>query len=169
MNFPTDAGIGTVRGDQKKARKCYNVSLKAPVMMVREEGPEKSEASEVQGVQESGPDELDPRVQEERSIEPIEEVEEVVLDTSTPDRKIKVGGSLNVEIREALVGFLRENQDVFAWSHSDMTGIDPNIICHALNVDPSFAPVQQKQQTFDQTRKKALKVEVDKLLSNGFI
>ena len=40
--------------------------------------------------------------------------------------------------------FLQENQDVFAWSHSDMVGISPNIISDALNIDPKYPPKQQK-------------------------
>lgn len=30
MKFPTDNGVGEVKGDQLVARKCYNTSLKAP-------------------------------------------------------------------------------------------------------------------------------------------
>lgn len=31
MKFPTDAGVGVVRRDQKSARVCYNATLKAKV------------------------------------------------------------------------------------------------------------------------------------------
>jgi hypothetical protein len=30
MKFPTDDGVGVVRGEQKVARKCYNISLGNP-------------------------------------------------------------------------------------------------------------------------------------------
>lgn len=30
VNFPTLSGVGEVRGDQKSARECYNLSLKNP-------------------------------------------------------------------------------------------------------------------------------------------
>jgi hypothetical protein len=30
MKFPTDDGVGVVRGEQKAARKCYNISLGNP-------------------------------------------------------------------------------------------------------------------------------------------
>lgn len=50
-----------------------------------------------------------------------------------------------------------------------MNSIDPNIICHSLNVDPNHPHHEQKRQIFDQARKEALEVKVDKLLSNGFI
>jgi hypothetical protein len=28
MKFPTEEGVGAVKGDQKEARRCYNLSLK---------------------------------------------------------------------------------------------------------------------------------------------
>ena len=34
-----------------------------------------------------------------------------------------------------LVQFLKENLDVFAWSHEDMPGISPKVIQHKLSVD----------------------------------
>ena len=95
------------------------------------------------------PVELDPRVRDERSIEPVEEGEEVAVDTSQPERKMKIGSNLPPEDKEELVSVLRDNQDAFAWAHSDMIGIDPHIICHALNVDLSYPPYQQKRRVFD--------------------
>ena len=44
--------------------------------------------------------------------------------------------------KQDLVQFLKENIDVFAWNHEDMSGIDPNVITHRLNVYPSFKPVR---------------------------
>ena len=55
--------------------------------------------------------------------------------------------------------------DVFAWTHSDMEGIDPSVISHGLNIDPSRKLVGQKRQAMDTERYQALKEEVDKLLS----
>ncbi|KAJ9557881.1 hypothetical protein OSB04_012495 [Centaurea solstitialis] len=47
-----------------------------------------------------------------------------------------------------------EHSDCFAWSHEDMVGIDPNIISHKLNVDPTFKPVKQKRRKFAPERNK---------------
>ena len=44
--------------------------------------------------------------------------------------------------KQDLIQFLRENIDVFAWSHEDMPAIDPSVITHRLNVYQSFKPVQ---------------------------
>ena len=65
--------------------------------------------------------------------------------------------------------FLRENQDVFAWSHEDMQGIDPLVIVQILNVSPSSFPVRQKKRVFAQERDKAIAEEVWKLLEVDFI
>ena len=72
-------------------------------------------------------------------------------------------------IRQDLASFLRMNQDVFAWSHEDMLGIDPSIIVHRLNVNPKSSPVRQKRWVFTQERNKAVAEEVRKLLEAGFI
>ena len=72
-------------------------------------------------------------------------------------------------IRQDLVGFLRMNQDVFAWSHEDMPGIDPSVIVHRLNVNPASSPIRQKKRVFVQKRDKAVAEEVRKLLEASFI
>ena len=50
-----------------------------------------------------------------------------------------------------------------------MVGISPNVASHALNIDKSFPPKQQKRRQLDEDRKKALKEEVDRLKANNFI
>ena len=72
-------------------------------------------------------------------------------------------------IRQALAAFLKMNQDVFAWSHEDMPGIDPSIIVHRLNVNPASSPIRQKKRVFAQERDKAIAEEVKKLQEADFI
>lgn len=48
-----------------------------------------------------------------------------------------------------------------------MPGIDPTIVSHELNVDPTFKPVKQKRQKLGPERAKAINDEVDKLLNAG--
>ena len=50
-----------------------------------------------------------------------------------------------------------------------MSGIDPNIMLHQLNISPSFPPVRQRKRVFAQERGKAITEEVHKLLGSGFI
>ena len=66
-------------------------------------------------------------------------------------------------IRQALTMFLKENQDIFAWSHEDMSRIDPSIIVHKFNISPLLSLVRQKKQVFAQEQDKAIAEEVQKL------
>ena len=61
------------------------------------------------------------------------------------------------------------NLDVFAWTHEDMVGIHPDVMCHRLNISLDFKPIWQKRRAMDIERYKALKDEVDKLLDICFI
>ena len=83
-------------------------------------------------------------------VEPVEELEEVTLDDSRPEQKTRMGTLASWPVRQALTAFLRDNQDVFAWSHEDMPRINPSIIVHRLNVSPSFSPIRQKKRVFAQ-------------------
>ena len=65
--------------------------------------------------------------------------------------------------------FLKENLDIFAWSHEDMPGIPPEIIQHKLNVNPDRKPIQQRRRVFAPERDQAVADKVTKLLAVGFI
>ena len=73
---------------------------------------------------------------EERRVvsEPIEALEDISLDKDDPEKGTKIGADLEEKIKKVLIHFLRENIDVFAWSHEDMLGIDPSVITHRLNI-----------------------------------
>ena len=107
---------------------------------------------------------------EQRALkEPIEELEEVNLDDTRPERMTRIGTLDSWPVHQALTTFLRDNQDVFAWSHEDMPRIDPSTIVHKLNVSPSFPPIQQKKRVFAQEQDKTIAEEVQKLLEADFI
>ena len=74
-------------------------------------------------------------------VEPVEELEKVILDESRLGRTTRMGTLASSMVREDLASFLRMNQDVFAWSHEDMPGINPSIIVHKLNLNPDSLPV----------------------------
>ena len=82
---------------------------------------------------------------------------------------LKLGENLSCELKEELTCFLIVNLDVFAWTHEDMVGIHPDVMCHRLNISPDFKPIQQKRRAMEAKRYKALKDEVDKLLEIGFV
>ena len=39
---------------------------------------------------------------------------------------------------------LRAHADVFAWTHDDMPGIDPEVACHRLAIKKGARPVRKK-------------------------
>ena len=88
-------------------------------------------------------------IEEQRTrAELVERLEEIPLNSSKLDRTTRIGTFASPTIYLALIAFLKENQDVFAWSHEDMPGIDPLVMVHRLNVSPSFLPVGQKKRVF---------------------
>ena len=87
----------------------------------------------------------------------------------SPDRCTYVSSLQTEEERAQLQEVLKANADVFAWVHSDMTGISPANASHKLNVLPSARPVQQRVRCFYPDHHQIIQAEVDNLLKAGFI
>ena len=143
VKFPTHNGVGEVRGDQILARECYQAILTAKenhTWVIEEEGENKVEA-----------------------LETVTPVEDGITKTT------RIGTTLSPEMRTRLIQFLKENLDVFTWSHEDMPGISPTVIQHKLNVNPKKKPIQQRRRAFTPKRDQVVTEEVTKLLAAGFI
>ena len=52
---------------------------------------------------------------------------------------------------------------MFAWDAYDALGIDPNFICHHLNVNPSITPKKKSPQRPSKEHADAIRDEVRKL------
>ena len=65
--------------------------------------------------------------------------------------------------------FLKRNVDVFAWGAHETPGLDPNFICHHLNVNPSITPKKQSSRCPSKEHVEAVKSEVTKLKQAGAI
>jgi hypothetical protein len=102
-------------------------------------------------------------------VKPYEELDTIELEDGHPEKTTKIRANLPPKMKESLAQFLKNNKDVFAWSHEDMPGINPSIISHKLNVDPSLRPIKQKRRVFAPERNNAIMEEVDKLLTTNFI
>ena len=142
VKFPTDNGVGEVRGDQLLARECYQAVLATRenhTWIIREE---------------------------ENKVEALKTVA-LVEDRTT--KTTRIGTMLSPEMRTRLIEFLKENLDIFAWSHEDIPGISSKIIQHKLNVDLERKLVQQRRRAFALERDQAIAEEVTKLLRAGFI
>ena len=53
-----------------------------------------------------------------------------------PEKFFQVGSQLSQLEKEELVEFLKRNIDVCAWNAYEAPGVDPDFICHHLNVNP---------------------------------
>lgn len=70
----------------------------------------------------------------------------MLVDPADPKKTLRIGARLPNDERTHLVEFFSKIFDVFAWCTTDMPGIDPEIICHRLSIDPSIKSVKQKSR-----------------------
>ncbi|XP_010480879.1 PREDICTED: uncharacterized protein LOC104759673 [Camelina sativa] len=150
VKFPNAYGIYTLRGDPLMARTCFIIEKKmwnARAFVIAESTPPR-----------------DPR-----TPPPKESVIQVNIDLSDPKRCVGIGAELPMALRDELIQFLRKNATTFAWTIDHMTGIDPSITSHELNVDPTYKPVKQKRRKLGAERTTAVNDEVRKLLDAGSI
>jgi hypothetical protein len=104
-----------------------------------------------------------------KQVEPEEELEEILINTTYPDRTVHVGSLLHEKLKELLTTFLKENKDFIAWTHEDMLGINPTVMVHKLNTKSTVKAVKKKRRSFAPERNQAVAEEVDKVLQMGFI
>ncbi|PKI44258.1 hypothetical protein CRG98_035332 [Punica granatum] len=71
------------------------------------------------------------------SVEPIEEIN---VGTEEEPHILKIGTGLDPTQRARMIDFLKEYQEVFAWSYTDMPGLDPSIVRHFLPLDTERFP-----------------------------
>jgi hypothetical protein len=76
---------------------------------------------------------------------------------------------LSNEQEKALLNFLFNNNDVFAWSANDICGINRDVIEHSLNVDPAIRPRKQKLRKMSDDKAEGARNKVKRLLSAGVI
>ena len=65
-----------------------------------------------------------------------EKLEKIVIDNYL-EKFFQVGAQLPLQEKEELIVFHKRNIDVFAWNAYKAPRVDPNFICHHLNVNPS--------------------------------
>ena len=97
-----------------------------------------------------------------------EDLEKVVIGRN-PERFFHIGAQMPLLEKEQLVDLLRRNVDVFAWDAYEALGLDPNFICHHLNVNPSISLKRQPPRRSSKEHIKAVKSEVTKLKQAGAI
>ena len=78
------------------------------------------------------------------------------------DKFFQVGTQLPLAKKEELLVFLKKNLETFSWSTYEVLGVDPEFICHHLNVNPTITPKQQPQRS-SKEHVEVVKEEVNKL------
>ena len=131
VKYPSRGQVEEIRGDQVMARQCMVAAISCQ---------SNAESSASENLQQ-------PATSVGQVSEPAEEIkceslEKFIVDND-PERFFQVGFELPPQEKEELVGFLRRNVDVFAWDAYDAPGVDPSLICHHLNVNPSSIPKKQ--------------------------
>ncbi|XP_058215768.1 uncharacterized protein LOC131326877 [Rhododendron vialii] len=146
IKFSTSEGVACIRGDQKAARECYVTSLRGANITLNIESLDTRDEKKLQ------------------HGEPVEELIEELLEPRQSGKTVRIGTGLSTIAKSELLQFFRKNKDIFAWSHEDIPEIDPRVISHKLNVDPTVRPVKQKKRAIAPERNEAAAKEVDKLI-----
>ena len=94
VKFLIDNGVGEVKGDQVLTRECYQAILAAK--------------------------ENHTWMIEKKEEDIVEDLETVELVEGGANKTTNIGTTLSPEMRTRLIQFLKENIDVFVWSHEDM-------------------------------------------------
>ena len=97
-----------------------------------------------------------------------EDLEKVVV-RDDPKKFFQVGTQMPLLEKEQLVDFLRKNVNVSAWDAYEAPMVDPNFICHHLNVNPSITPRRQPPRRPSKEHAEVVKNEVTKLKQAGAI
>ena len=98
-------------------------------------------------------------------------------------RTIKINISTNPKVVEEIMlgafyfpkevaaykALFQEFCDIFAWSYTKITGLDPSIIEHHIDTWLDVAPVCQKQRPIHPSKEATVKAEIEKLRTAIFI
>ncbi|XP_070034467.1 uncharacterized protein [Nicotiana tomentosiformis] len=81
-------------------------------------------------------------------------------------KETRISIHLSPSEKEEYVRFLREYEDIFAWSYDDMTGLSTSIVAHKLPTNPMCQPVKQKLSKFKPYMSLKIKEEVIKKIKD---
>ena len=95
-----------------------------------------------------------------------EDLEKVVV-ADDPEKFFQIGAKLPLQEKASLLEFLQANVDVFAWDPYETPGVDPNFICHRLNVNPAVVPRRQPPWRPSKEHAETVRSEVAKLKQAG--
>lgn len=149
LKFPTEGGMCTVKGSQKRARECYFNSV----------GEVMASGKVDEGFPYTVLDEI-PKPEPASSTFPL------FLARS----KVRIGKiNLPQELRRGLEELLKRNEDLFASELGELGGVARTLAEHKLAVALGARPIRQKMRPLRAEKRDAAEAEVTKLLRAGFI
>jgi hypothetical protein len=138
LKMPGPQGVITVRADFQGAAECFRGAIQTALTV---------------GPPVSLPAQANSRLEEENLMIPSNEAQVVTSIRLTEETKsINLGfsderktaiiiSSLDDKYESALVRFLQDNRDVFAWQPADMSGVPRELAEHKLKVYPQARPI----------------------------
>ncbi|GAU50258.1 hypothetical protein TSUD_409040 [Trifolium subterraneum] len=179
--------VATINRDIEAARRCFEAASKNLNSVVTPK--KKKEETKLPGVNSITTEdavELDARTskkerkQEKKAIKddllikenyrsiPDGEFELVPLGEDPP-KGVKIGADLPDLVKRQLKDCLRENAELFAWSAAEMPGIDLEVACHQLTIDPRASVVVQRRRKQSPEKAEAARKVLKDLLKANFI
>jgi hypothetical protein len=102
-------------------------------------------------------------------MRPTKETKRINLGFADERKTAIISSSLDDKYESALVQFLQDNQDVFAWQPADMLGVSRELAKHKLKVHPQARPIRQKLRRFTPDKREAIRAELARLVAAGLI
>ncbi|XP_070014056.1 uncharacterized protein [Nicotiana sylvestris] len=99
---------------------------------------------------------------ENRPKSKLDETEVINLGNAENVKETRISVHLSPSEKEEYTEFLKEYEDIFAWSYDDMNGLSTSIVAHKLPTDPACLPVKQKLRKFKPDMSLKIKKEVTK-------
>ncbi|GAU48076.1 hypothetical protein TSUD_81360 [Trifolium subterraneum] len=185
--YTKDGQVATINGDIEAARRCFEAASKNLNSVVT---PKKKKAeTKLPGVKSISTEdevELDARTSKKErkqqkkaskddllikeNYRPIPDGEfELVPFGEDPAKGVKIGADLPDLVKRQLKACLKENAELFAWSAAEMPGIDPEVACHQLTIDPRASVVVQRRRKQSPEKAEAARKAVKDLLEANFI
>ncbi|KAL0433507.1 UNVERIFIED_CONTAM: hypothetical protein Slati_2685000 [Sesamum latifolium] len=146
IKFPTPSGVRKVHGDPLRSRKCYVEAVHKEQKRTCDETHKETSPNK------KGKDICTEEVPEGTGtpvkVQPAEELLNIEIIPEHPSKTTRIGSQMSEETKKEVVRCLQHNADIFAWTPQDLEGIEPKVITHYLNIDPSIKPVKQKKRHF---------------------
>ncbi|XP_072054305.1 uncharacterized protein [Arachis hypogaea] len=155
MKFRTDDGsVGTIHGERKVTAECDNTSLAL-----------RKKSRDAAGIFLA---DLDARQDGQPRPEPEGDMEKLQIGP-TREEYTFINRNLPYDLKEELSQLLKQNRDLFAFTPTDMPGINPDLMSHHRAVDPQAKPVAQRRRKMSPDRAAEVKKQVKALLEANFI